>query len=280
MKSTVWQTMPSDRTFSVEKGDWSVFLWHHHEYCEVFVPVSGRGRTIMGDYAGPVHPGQVYLVGPLVPHAFYTVDQVKVPKRGMSFLVLTASIDRLCKSIPELAGLAGLQDRARRGMLFGPRTASRISEIFSRISDTDDPVRTSILGLEVFRILERAKDYKYLVGPNYPAKVNEQEYQRINAVTEFLHKSYNRPLRLAQIAEYIHVSPPTLCRLFKRALGKSVLEYVTELRIGHACNLLTETNLPITAIALDAGYNTPSNFNRMFLRLRKQSPYQFRVSRA
>lgn len=272
--------MPSNRTFSVEKGDWSVFLWHHHEYCEVFIPVHGRGRAIVGDYTGQVYPGQVYLVGPLVPHAFYTVDQVQVPKRGMSFLVLTASIERVCKSIPELTGLTGLQERSRRGILFGPRTASRVSEIFDRISDTDDSLCLSILGLEVFRVLERARDYKYLAGPCYSAKVNEQEYLRINAVTEFLHKKYTRPLCLAEIAEHIHVSQPTLCRLFKRTLGKSVLEYVTELRIGHACNLLAETSLPITTIAMESGYSTLSNFNRMFLRLKKVAPHQFRVNRA
>ncbi len=272
--------MPSDRTFSVEKGDFSVFLWHHHEYCEVFIPVQGRGRAIVGDYAGQVHPGQIYLVGPLVPHAFYTVDQVRVPKRGMSFMVLTASIERICKSIPEIAGLARLQERSRRGILFGSKTASRISEYFSRRTDTDDPMCMSILGLEVFQSLERAKDFKYLASPSFPAKVNEQEYLRINAVTEFLHKNYTHPLRLAEIAEHIHVSQPTLCRLFKRALGKSILDYVTELRIGHACNLLTETSLPITEIAMESGYNTISNFNRMFFRLKKQAPHQFRVNRA
>jgi AraC-like DNA-binding protein len=280
MKSTIWQTMPHGRTFSVERGDRSIFRWHHHEYCEVFVPVHGRGRTVVGDYTGQVHAGQVYLVGPRVPHAFYTVDQVQVPQRGMSFLVLTASIERVCKSIPELTGLAGLQERSRRGLLFGPHTASRVSEVFSRIPDTKDPMKLSILGLEVFQVLQKTREYKYLAGPGYPAKVNEQEYRRINAVTEFLHGSYTRPLCLAEIAEHIHVSQPTLCRLFKRAMGKSVLDYVTELRIGHACNLLAETSLSITEIAMESGYNTLSNFNRMFLRLKKQAPHQFRVNRA
>jgi AraC-like DNA-binding protein len=280
MKSTIWQTMPSDRTFSAEKGNWSIFRWHHHEYCEVFVPVQGRGRAVVGDYSGQVHSGQVYLVGPLVPHTFYTVDQAQVPHRGMSFLVLTASIERVCKSIPELAGLAELQERSRRGLLFGPRTASRVSDVLRRISDTSDPMCLSILGLEILQTLEKAKEYRYLASPRCPARMNELEYRRINAVTEFLHKSYTRPLRLAEIAKHIQVSQPTLCRLFKRALGRSVLEYVTELRIGHACNLLTETSLPITAIALEAGYNTLSNFNRMFLRLKKTAPHQFRVNRA
>jgi AraC-like DNA-binding protein len=280
MKSTIWKTMASDRTFSVEKGDRSVFRWHHHEYCEIFVPTHGRGRTLVGDYSGPVQPGQVYLVGPLVPHAFYTVDQVAVPQRGMKFLVLTASIERLCKSIPELIAPAKLQDRSRRGILFGSGTASKVSGVFNRISDTKDPIHLAILALEIIRILERAKDFKYLTGPRYPTKVNELEYQRINAVTEFLHKNYTRPLCLAAIAEHIHVSPPTLCRLFKRALGKSILEYVTELRISHACNLLTETDRPITAIAMESGYNTLSNFNRMFLRLKQKAPFQFRVNRA
>jgi AraC-like DNA-binding protein len=280
MKSTIWRTMPSDRTFSVEKGDRSIFRWHHHEYCEIFVPVDGRGRTIVGDYTGPVHSGQVYLVGPLVPHAFYTVDQVQIPQRGMSFLVLTASIDRVCKSIPELTGLARLQERSRQGVLYGSATSARVLDAFSRISDTKDPMRLSIIALEIFRFLERAKDFKYLSSPHYPTKVNEIEYRRINTITEFLHKNYTRPLCLGAIAEHIHVSQPTLCRLFKRALGKSVLEYVTELRIGHACNLLTETSLPITNIAMESGYNTLSNFNRMFLRLKKVAPHQFRVNRA
>ena len=67
------------------------------------------------------------------------------------------------------------------------------------------------------------------------------------------------------------MSPKSFCRFFKANTGKTLEVYLHELRIGGACRFLIETNVPISEIALDCGYNNLSNFNRRFRSI-KETP--------
>ena len=65
-------------------------------------------------------------------------------------------------------------------------------------------------------------------------------------------------------------------RFFKRCIGKTFIEYVTELRIGRVCRELMETDESITAIAYGAGFNNLSNFNEQFRKLKRMTPSRYR----
>ena len=58
--------------------------------------------------------------------------------------------------------------------------------------------------------------------------------------------------------------------------GRTFVGWLTEVRIGHACRLLAQTDLPVLTIALDSGFGNLSNFNRAFRRLRGCTPREWR----
>jgi AraC-like DNA-binding protein len=58
--------------------------------------------------------------------------------------------------------------------------------------------------------------------------------------------------------------------------GRTFVAWVHEVRIGHACRLLTTTERPVLDIAMAAGFENLSNFNRVFRRLRGCTPRAFR----
>ena len=67
-------------------------------------------------------------------------------------------------------------------------------------------------------------------------------------------------------------------RLFRRHTRLTVGEYVAELRIGQACALLINTDLPIKHIADEVGYHNLANFNRQFRAVKQMTPREFRRS--
>lgn len=276
MKSTVWLTKPESSTCSIEPGRFSVFRWHHHAYCEMFVPVEGGGKTTVGDYHGSVHPGQVYLVGPGLPHAFYVREAPHQPREGMRFYVLNVAMDCLCRAMPELSPLLSLQDQAVRGLLYEGRAAEKIGSLLAEFDAAGPPVRQVSLVLAALEILYEARRGEFLASPHYQMKPNERLCRRVDAIAEYIHRHYTQPLRLGELAGRMHVSEPTLCRLFKNAFGRTMVEYVNELRVGHACDLLRTTDQPVTTIALSVGFNTLSNFNRTFQRLKQTTPSNYR----
>ena len=62
----------------------------------------------------------------------------------------------------------------------------------------------------------------------------------------------------------------------KKSTGKTFIRYVNELRVGHACRLLIETEFSIAEICYQVGFNNVSNFNRRFRELHLMSPKQYR----
>jgi transcriptional regulator GlxA family with amidase domain len=69
---------------------------------------------------------------------------------------------------------------------------------------------------------------------------------------------------------------PTFSRLFKKNTGHRFVDYLRKLRIGHACRLLSGTQLPVTRVCFESGYNNLSNFNRHFLREKRLTPTAYR----
>ncbi|WP_462279201.1 helix-turn-helix domain-containing protein [Ferruginibacter sp.] len=72
------------------------------------------------------------------------------------------------------------------------------------------------------------------------------------------------------------MNPNAFCRFFKSRTQKSLTQFINEIRIGHACKLLNNRDIPITKIASDSGFNNVSNFNRFFKLVKKTSPRQYR----
>ena len=68
----------------------------------------------------------------------------------------------------------------------------------------------------------------------------------------------------------------TFSRFFKKNSGNSFIDHVTKLRIGRACKLLSDTEVPVTEICFQVGYLNISNFNRVFRAQRGMTPSAYR----
>jgi AraC-like DNA-binding protein len=78
------------------------------------------------------------------------------------------------------------------------------------------------------------------------------------------------------VAAIAGLSPEGFSRFFRRMTGRTFVAWVHEVRIGHACRLLTTTERPVLDVALTSGFENLSNFNRIFRRLRGCTPRDFR----
>ena len=85
-------------------------------------------------------------------------------------------------------------------------------------------------------------------------------------------------ISLTKIAVQIHISSNYLSEKFKHVTGENFVQYVARIRTGKATELLSHSDSPITEIAFAVGFQSLSQFNRVFKKLTKQSPTQFRAS--
>jgi AraC-like DNA-binding protein len=83
-------------------------------------------------------------------------------------------------------------------------------------------------------------------------------------------------LTLNRLARRCVIPARQISRAINRIHNRNVSQYVNELRIKQACRLLSETDMSITTIIYESGFQTKSNFNREFLRVTGKTPSEWR----
>lgn len=95
-------------------------------------------------------------------------------------------------------------------------------------------------------------------------------------IKDYIDRHFAENFSLQSMADALHVSPYYLAHVCKDVTGYSPLQYVLRRRIGEAQTLLITTELPVTRIAAQVGYDNPSHFNAQFSKAVGMSPRTFR----
>jgi two-component system response regulator YesN len=98
----------------------------------------------------------------------------------------------------------------------------------------------------------------------------------ISEIKAYVTKHYNEQISLADLAARFFISPYYLSQLFKRKTGGNYLNYLTQIRIDKAKELLENTDLKVYEVCQMVGYTDTQHFARMFEKLTGCKPREFR----
>jgi AraC-like DNA-binding protein len=97
---------------------------------------------------------------------------------------------------------------------------------------------------------------------------------------KFIHERSDEKLSLTRVAGSVNMSANYLSEKFKQVTGVNFVDYISRIRIEKALELLQHRHLGISEIAFTVGFQSLSQFNRVFKNLTGQSPTQFRSADA
>ena len=248
------------------------FSWHLHTELELTLITHGTGTRIVGTSIESYRPRDLVLIGPGVPHAYVSTPGTNRHEA----IVVQFRRDFLGRDFfdrPEFAAVTRLFDAAAGAVVFDA-AADLIGELqdLATLAPAD---RTLALVSLLMRLAADGRA-RHIASESALGTLSQPARRRADAVCSFLQSAYARPVRLAEVAAVAHMSPPALSRFFRHAIGRTVTEYVTELRIAAACQLLSDSDLPVAAIAARCGYDNLSNFNRRFRLLKGMTPREYR----
>ena len=166
--------------------------------------------------------------------------------------------------------------RAKRGLAF---RMSAIMTIYPRLVKLATIYDKFLMAHELIYILHELSkfDDAYELSSSTFAKVDvSSESRRVLKVKDFINTHINDELRLEQLANLVSMTPTAFSRFFKLRTGKTLSEYIVDIRLGHAARLLLDTSDSVSEICWDCGFNTLSNFNRLFRKRKGCSPTEFR----
>jgi AraC-like DNA-binding protein/uncharacterized cupin superfamily protein len=110
--------------------------------------------------------------------------------------------------------------------------------------------------------------------PAAAARSVQERY--VEMARAYLLRNYSRPIRVEGVAAHAGISRKYLSSLFRARVGRSPQEFLLDLRMDKAAELLTDRNLPVKVVANSVGYADPLRFSRAFKLRKGLSPTEFR----
>ena len=100
--------------------------------------------------------------------------------------------------------------------------------------------------------------------------------ESVKAVLTYIGQHYQDKLYVKDLSDLASMNEQYFCRFFKKAVGKSPIDYINDVRLTQVIRLLEGTELPVTQICLECGFNNIGNFQRLFRRKTGTTPLQYR----
>lgn len=251
--------------------------WHYHDDYELHLIVASVGKVFVGDHVGAFEPGQVVLTGPRLPHNW--ISQVApgetVPLRDLVVQFRQELVPGMAALAPELGSLLPLLERARHGIEFEPRVAGEIERRLVALRDAPGPARIALL-IDVLQLLAEQTSYTLLSTLPMRADGDDAALDKVERVTRHVAEHYASELALADVAALVGMHESTFSRFFARATGNGFSRFVNRMRVAKACELLSTSEVPITDICFEVGFNNVANFNRRFRELKSVTPREYR----
>lgn len=264
-----------DRSFSIrqDKVPGVNNKLHYHPEIELIHFKSGSGIQYVGDSVSRFSTGDVVLVGSNLSHCWQfdrdTGDNIDV--RVAHFCENFWGEDFL--DLPENRGIKQTLERAGRGIQLTGKYKEKVKELLEESLESEGSWRIILL-MEILTLISRSKQ-KMLASPGFRPNCDALCEDRINRVFEYAHANFRKKISLKEIADVANMSENSFCRYFKSKTRKTFVQFLNEIRIGHACKLLMENNMSIKQIYYESGFNNVTSFHKYFKCITGKSPLHY-----
>lgn len=279
----------SDTSFLYDKMTCSYFdkPWHFHEEYELVLIEQSRGTKFIGDNVSLFQEGELILIGSNIPHLFrnnedYYKKNGKLRANSIFIHFTEGFLGEGFFNLPEMKMVRKLLDNSAFALQAHGKIRKWVESKLHEIAD-QQPAQRLLSVMEILVRLSESKELRPLLSNAFVANsrtiknVNiAKDTDRIHKVFEFIMKNYKYEIYLQEIAAMLNMSPVSFSRYFKHHTRKTFSEYVTEIRISHACSLLMQDNDSISQISYSSGFENLSNFYRHFRKITGVIPKDYR----
>ena len=249
--------------------------WHYHPEYELTYIAESHGTRFVGDHMEPFQAGDLALIGTNLPHLWKNSDDVK-NARALVVQLLPEKAGSTLFGLPEMKSIQNFLWKANRGLRFtGCTVVSAVRKQMEEIIHAGETDRIVLL-LQILSLLASESEAVSLASESYVPQINQKSGERINRVYNFLMSEFTRTIALEEVAQIAAMTPEAFCRYFKKTSGRTLRDFLNQVRIDFASRQLIETEKTVTEICFESGFSTVSNFNKRFRELKQCSPREFR----
>jgi len=252
------------------------FPLHYHDEYELNLIINAKGaKRVVGGHIEVIDDLELVLVGPNVYHAWFTHQCQSKSITEVTIQFHKDLFDDKFLRRNQLSFVKNMIERSQRGILFSPETIAALKDrIYSlnKKSGFDSVLEL----LSILHDLSISRNMKTLSDSSFSNEQFHYNSRRIEKVFEYMNGHYNMQITLAEVAKIANMPEASFSRFIKKRTGKTFIDSLNEIRLGHASRMLIDTTNTVAEIAYKCGFNNISNFNRIFKRKKFCIPKDFR----
>lgn len=233
-----------------------------NEYADGYPDMSAERRV--GVSCRPVH---LYIFDPS--HAD-TAGKIA----NITILFETATLDKLAFAIPEINSAISKFKSLSEAISLCGEAHRKVYDLMLAMREITPDARVPKM-IEVLQVIADA-DKCISAGRNNTLSRAEL---RLEHVRVFCHCNYAREITLEEIAAYVGMNKSAFCTFMRRHAGKSLSEFVNDIRLKRAMEMLRHTDKNISDIAYDTGFANVTYFNRLFRNKYNRTPKSVRTEK-
>jgi AraC-like DNA-binding protein len=247
--------------------------WHQHIEYELILFLEGEGTAFIGNYIGEFRSDDVFFLGSNLPHTFQ-----KAHKDLVTAAIVVQFTDDFWgpgfMQLPESKNIVKLFAIAMQGLKIQSATRQQLRSLLIELEQLQGFARIIRL-CECLQLITARHEYE-TVSTQEVKTFQAKNKDRIDRIFQFTIDNFQEPIALNDVAATAGMSIPAFCSYFKKCTKKTYVDFLNEVRIGHACKLLIDTQKTVLEISYESGFNTLANFNKQFLKLKQLTPSGFR----
>ncbi|HEY4197721.1 MAG TPA: AraC family transcriptional regulator [Mucilaginibacter sp.] len=269
-----------DKTIIVQRDVLPYFYPHLHRHQEIQLTwiQKGEGTLVAQNNMHTFRSNEIYWIGANQPHIFKSEPSYFLPrskKKIYALIIFFNPNGQLAPffDLPEIKNVKNFLQQHQSGFKIPQEHVTEISNLMLRIWHSQQGIDQLMCFIKLLRHMTGFKHITPLSSFSEASVFSEHEGIRIGSIYNYIMQQYDKSITLEDVAKQAHMTPQAFCRYFKKHTLHTFVTFLNEVRVNEACKKLTDGAYnSIATVAYNCGFNSITNFNRVFKSITGKSP--------
>ena len=240
---------------------------HWHNFIEIELVLSGSANHIHNGIVSPIKRGHVSI---------FRINDYHAIENSNNLEIISLSIKDSAFSEKSLNELNSVQDNLSFNL---NEEAFNTIRFFCEACIKENSLHNRN-ELYIKNLLECVLILLLRQDISSPRPIKKHQNSQLNKAIEYMHSHFRENPNLSTVASIAHYSPTHFSHVFHKKIGKSYNDYLNELKVSYAKQLLTTTNLKVIDVGYQSGFNSYNNFYSTFKQYTTLSPAEYKKKKS